>query len=209
MPRRLLLPPDDSSSGFDNNADVLGVSPALLERYLGRPRARSRAGAVGRSRDRAGNRNLPGPRRHVAGPCIARACRSARAVACPFATPSRSTANTSSRSSCSRPRSVPIRGLEYPHQVEVLLDGRPVQLASVGGDADFASRRQSTRRDVVNRRRAADHARAGQGGAAHDSRPRSCKRRLRKVRGACSSFARTTVDTTDHTGLPAHREHHH
>jgi len=29
-----LLPPDDSSEGFDNIADVLGVSPALLERYL-------------------------------------------------------------------------------------------------------------------------------------------------------------------------------
>ena len=29
-----LLPPDDSSVGFDNIADVLGVSPVLLERYL-------------------------------------------------------------------------------------------------------------------------------------------------------------------------------
>ncbi len=29
-----LLPPDDSSHGFDNVADVLGVSPTLLERYL-------------------------------------------------------------------------------------------------------------------------------------------------------------------------------
>ena len=29
-----LLPADDSSSGFDNNADSLGVSPALMERYL-------------------------------------------------------------------------------------------------------------------------------------------------------------------------------
>jgi len=29
-----LLPADDSSEGFDNIADVLGVSPALLERYL-------------------------------------------------------------------------------------------------------------------------------------------------------------------------------
>ena len=29
-----LLPPDDSAYGFDNNADVLVVSPALLERYL-------------------------------------------------------------------------------------------------------------------------------------------------------------------------------
>ena len=29
-----LLPPDDATSGFDNIADVLGVSPALMERYL-------------------------------------------------------------------------------------------------------------------------------------------------------------------------------
>ena len=29
-----LLPPDDVSGGFDNNAGQLGVSPALLERYL-------------------------------------------------------------------------------------------------------------------------------------------------------------------------------
>src|SRR5215471_2695864 len=30
----VLLPADDSSNGFDNIADVLGVSPALLERYV-------------------------------------------------------------------------------------------------------------------------------------------------------------------------------
>ncbi len=29
-----LLPPDDKSYGFDNNGDVLGLSPLLLERYL-------------------------------------------------------------------------------------------------------------------------------------------------------------------------------
>jgi hypothetical protein len=29
-----LLPPDDKSFGFDNNGDVLGLSPLLLERYL-------------------------------------------------------------------------------------------------------------------------------------------------------------------------------
>ena len=29
-----LLPPDDSAAGFDNNADVLGVSPALIEGYM-------------------------------------------------------------------------------------------------------------------------------------------------------------------------------
>ena len=29
-----LLPPDDSTAGFDNIADVLGVSPALIEGYV-------------------------------------------------------------------------------------------------------------------------------------------------------------------------------
>src|SRR3954468_18904840 len=29
-----LLPPDDATAGFDNVADVLGVSPVLMERYL-------------------------------------------------------------------------------------------------------------------------------------------------------------------------------
>ncbi|PYS33055.1 MAG: hypothetical protein DMG14_32685 [Acidobacteria bacterium] len=29
-----LLPPDDESSGFDNIADVLTMSPSLMERYL-------------------------------------------------------------------------------------------------------------------------------------------------------------------------------
>ena len=41
-----LLPPDDSSYGFDNIADVLGVSPALQERYLSAARVIS-ALAVG------------------------------------------------------------------------------------------------------------------------------------------------------------------
>jgi hypothetical protein len=30
-----MLPPDDSAEGFDNIADVLGTSPALIERYIG------------------------------------------------------------------------------------------------------------------------------------------------------------------------------
>jgi hypothetical protein len=29
-----LLPTDDSSYGFDNNADMLSVTPAVLERYM-------------------------------------------------------------------------------------------------------------------------------------------------------------------------------
>ncbi|MFN2604594.1 MAG: DUF1587 domain-containing protein, partial [Gemmatimonadaceae bacterium] len=43
---RSLLPADDSGYGFDNIADVLSVSPALLERYLTAARKISRL-AVG------------------------------------------------------------------------------------------------------------------------------------------------------------------
>ena len=100
----VLLPPDDSSDGFDNNADVLGVSPALLERYLSAAREDQRAGAS------AIRRRLRPPR------CIARrrTCRrtSTRGAAARHARRpgghahvSQSMANTSSRSSCSRPRS--------------------------------------------------------------------------------------------------------
>src|SRR5262249_39655197 len=31
---RALLPPDDSGYGFDNNADVLSISPMLLDQYI-------------------------------------------------------------------------------------------------------------------------------------------------------------------------------
>ena len=43
---RQLLPADDSGYGFDNNADVLTVSPTLLERYMSAARSISRV-AVG------------------------------------------------------------------------------------------------------------------------------------------------------------------
>ena len=52
-----LLPPDDSAYGFDNIADVLGVSPSLLERYLSAARKNQRAGGR-RSGDGAGAEHL-------------------------------------------------------------------------------------------------------------------------------------------------------
>ena len=62
-----LLPPDDSSYGFDNIADVLGISPALLERYLTAADEIS-AVAVGRLRGRCrGQRHLHRAGRHDAG----------------------------------------------------------------------------------------------------------------------------------------------
>ena len=56
-----LLPADDSSNGFDNIADVLGVSPALLERYVCGGGQDQPAGG-GRSRNRSAGRHLHGAR---------------------------------------------------------------------------------------------------------------------------------------------------
>ena len=52
-----LLPADDSSHGFDNIADVLGVSPSLLERYVSAAAKISRL-AVG-ERDAGRQRRSP------------------------------------------------------------------------------------------------------------------------------------------------------
>ena len=62
-----LLPPDDESSGFDNIADVLRVSPSLMERYLSASWNISRL-AVGNLSHRARHRDLPRPARPFARP---------------------------------------------------------------------------------------------------------------------------------------------
>ncbi len=129
-----LLPPDDESYGFDNNADVLGVSPVLLERYVSASRKVSRLavgdpkqGAVAQtfrarpdlSQDKRvegmplGTRggllmhyNFPLDGKYVVKIVLAR--------------------NTVDV----------IRGLEEVHQIEVLVDGARVFLASIGGNSD-------------------------------------------------------------------------
>ena len=55
-----LLPADDAAYGFDNNADTLALSPALLERYLSAARKIGRL-AIGDPTHSAGRRALLGP----------------------------------------------------------------------------------------------------------------------------------------------------
>ena len=104
-----LLPPDDAAYGFDNNADLLVVSPALLERYLS---AADRVSALAVGDPATGDRreDLYRSRRPVAGDCISTACRSAPSAASPCSTIFRSTPSTSSRSGCFAPTSTPSAG---------------------------------------------------------------------------------------------------
>ena len=60
-----LLPPDDSADGFDNIADALGASPALLERYLSAA-AKISALAVGSPAITADSDDLSRARRRLA-----------------------------------------------------------------------------------------------------------------------------------------------
>ena len=91
-----LLPPDDSSAGFDNIADVLGVSPALIEGYV--------AAAARVSRLAIGDPSIGLDRVVYRVPATSRRMRtskvshSARVAASSSATRSRSTRSTTCKS---------------------------------------------------------------------------------------------------------------
>ena len=132
-----LLPPDDSSAGFDNNADVLGVSPVLLESYLtaaerisalalGDP-STPPAGELFRVRqDESQDRHVPGlPLGTVGGLLIERTL--------PL------DGEYQFQVRLFRTNLGTMRGLEYPHQLEISVDGERVHLASFGGDKEIAA----------------------------------------------------------------------
>ena len=132
-----LLPPDDSSAGFDNNADVLGVSPVLLESYLTAAeritalalgdRSIPPAGEVYRVRqDESQDRHIPGlPLGTVGGLLID--------TTLPL------DGEYQFRVTLFRTNLGTMRGLEYEHQLEISVDGERVHLAAFGGDKEIAA----------------------------------------------------------------------
>ena len=129
---RALLPPDDADLGFDNMADILSVSPALLERYLSAARKISRQ-ALGdpslepatdtyvvptmRFQDHRMSEDLPfGSRGGVA-----------------FRHHFPLDADYDIRIQLRRQLYGYVRGLQKEQQIEVRLDGRRVALFTVGG----------------------------------------------------------------------------
>ena len=179
-----LLPPDDSADGFDNNADVLGVSPALLERYLsaaakisalavGSPQYRRRLGDVSHPRGCVADRPERGAAaRHARRPDGAR-------------TRSRSTASTSSRSSCWRSTSARFAASS------ISISSRSPSTASAccwRRSAVPRTTRVVAQRDQRRQfaRRAAAGAREGEGRPARRSARRFCRSRRRRAATGCS-----------------------
>ncbi len=128
-----LLPADDESHGFDNIAGVLRVSPSLLEQYLAAARKISGV-AVGTDTDlvRAGYRIPPDDSQedHVEG--LPLGTRGGLLFKHQFPQ------DAEYEFAVFLMRNIVgyMTGLEFPHQLEISIDGERVFLAKVGGEED-------------------------------------------------------------------------
>jgi mono/diheme cytochrome c family protein len=132
-----LLPADDSSAGFDNVADVLGVSPVLLESYLsaadriaalavGTPKTPPSSEVYRVRQDASQSRHVDGlPLGTVGGFAIER--------------PLPLDGEYQFQVRLFRTNLGTMRGLEQPHQLEISVDGVRVHLAAFGGDRDVTN----------------------------------------------------------------------
>src|ERR1019366_5334120 len=129
-----LLPPDDSSYGFDNIADVLGISPLLMERYIGAAEKIS-AKAIG------GVPEAPGDEvyrlkldytqtNHIEGLPIG--TRGGTVIHHTFP----AEGDYVIKVKLWRTSVAFVRGLQSEHQLEINVDGKRVHLAKVGGTSD-------------------------------------------------------------------------
>jgi hypothetical protein len=130
-----LLPPDDESSGFDNIADVLTVSPSLMERYL--------SASWNISRLAVGNLNIApatsvyrvrpdlSQDQHIDG--LPPGTRGGIFVKHNF--PLDGEYNIKVR--LWRNTFDLMRGMEDPHEIEVAMDGVRLKLVTAGGREDF------------------------------------------------------------------------
>jgi Protein of unknown function (DUF1592)/Protein of unknown function (DUF1588)/Protein of unknown function (DUF1585)/Protein of unknown function (DUF1587)/Protein of unknown function (DUF1595)/Planctomycete cytochrome C len=194
-----LLPPDDESYGFDNIADVLGVSPALLEQYVNASQKISRL-AVGdmtigpvaqtyRTRpDLSQDQQVEGLPLGTRGGLMVRhnfpldGDYNLRVVL------ARNTVDV-------------IRGLEEPHQIEILVDGDRVFQATIGGkeDTDVVTKNPTDGRNMIEARlQVKTPVKAG----PHSVGVTFVKKDDAEFDYILQPFLRTTLDPVNEAGLP-------
>ena len=195
-----LLPPDDESNGFDNIADVLKVSPSLMERYLSASWNISRE-AIGDSRivpTTATYRVRPdlSQDQHIDG--LPLGTRGGILVQHRFPLDGeyeikvRLWRNTFDL----------MRGMEDPHEIEINLDGARIASMSVGGRSDFVKMAENPGAfgaTVDQRLTVRLPVKAGPHTVSADTLLRSHAVRDDLVK----PFLRTTVDGLDITGDPS------
>ncbi len=194
-----LLPPDDESYGFDNIADVLGVSPALLEQYVNASRkiVRLATGDVTigpvvetyRTRpDLSQDQQVEGLPLGTRGGLVARHNFPVDGDYTLKVVLARNSVEVT-------------RGLEEPHQIEILIDGDRVFQATVGGkeDTELATKNPiSSREKLEARLQIRTHIKAG---------PRNVgvtfvRKDNAEVDTLLQPFLRTTLDPVNEVGLP-------
>jgi mono/diheme cytochrome c family protein len=130
-----LLPADDSSHGFDNNADVLVVSPVLPERYLSAAGKISALAVGDSSADPLDVTYRPAPdttqNQHVDG--LPFGTRGGLLIRHTFP----ADAEYVIRPSLWRSNSGFIRGLVHQHELEITLDGQRIHIEPIGGESDL------------------------------------------------------------------------
>ena len=100
-----------------------------------------------------------------------------------------------------------VRGLEYPQQLEISVDGARVHLVPMGGPADFAILPENAE-EIAEALDARLVVRVPIAAGPHDVVATFVQRTDAQGGHRLQPFLRSNVDATDHTGLPAHRELH-
>jgi hypothetical protein len=145
-----LLPPDDSSYGFDNIADILGVSPALQERYLNAADTIS-ALAVGTAEATAPVdttyqvRADVTQRRHIEG--LPLGTRGGVLIRHTFPVDGEYIV----RPRLWKTNNSIIRGLTLYDQLEIAIDGRRVHLATIGGTTPYVEGAEEINTEINER----------------------------------------------------------
>jgi hypothetical protein len=132
-----LLPPDDSAFGFDNVADVLNTSPALLQAYLSAARKIS-AVAAGDPHVSPGSDTYSVPQdlsqdEHLDGLPLG----TVGGLSAHHTFPVDGEYEFQVR--LYRTNLSAIRGLQAPHQLELTLDGKRILIATLGGNDDLVA----------------------------------------------------------------------
>jgi len=195
-----LLPPDDESSGFDNIADVLRVSPSLMERYLSASWNISRL-AVGNTTivpatstyrvrpDLSQDQHIDGLPLGTRGGIVVR---HNFPVDGEYIIKVRLWRNTFDL----------MRGMEDPHQIEMSLDGARLRLVTAGGKDDFVRMAQNPGdfgADLDQRLTVRIPVKAGE----HSVSAATILRSEAEKDDLVKPFLRTTVDGLDITGDPS------
>ena len=195
----VLLPPDDSAFGFDNVSDVLGVSPSLQERYLTAASTIS-ALAVGDTRVRPGGETYRiaqdlSQDQHIDG--LPLGTLGGTRVRHIFPVDGEYDIQTK----LYRTNLNIVRGLQYPRDVEIAIDGRSVHRVTIGGMADLAAmfeKPTDTGDDVEKRMRTKVKVSAG----AHDVTVAFVGNQPLEDAVRLQPFLRSSSDNFDWAGHP-------